>query len=293
MDLLTAKPKLTGNVQEDIKSLTNHIFQLEEQLRYQLRNLDVTNFNDLGLARYENGRLQVYSEVVEIQTEKLSAEVKNITDGLSSKIEQTDEEISAIVQSVGADGKVTAASIVAAINAQGESAVKIKADKVDITGIVTVSSLATPGKTVINADNILTGTVKGVSFIAKGDFDVSGGTSNSFVVQNGMGYSVGKIGYTFVGGEGVHSDKLYLKTEEFYYNEQGLYVQPAVKIFGIGGVSLEAGISAYTGEAGPVYIASQGSYVTLRGNTVNIYDSAGAVWEFKNGGLFKNGTQVL
>lgn len=77
MDLMTATPKLTGDVQKDIKNLTDHIFQLEEYLRYQLRNLDVTNFNDLGLARYENGRLQVYAKAVEVHTKDLEVRLEN------------------------------------------------------------------------------------------------------------------------------------------------------------------------------------------------------------------------
>lgn len=103
MDLMTATPKLTGDVQKDIKNLSNHVFQLEEHLRYQLRNLDVTNFNDLGLARYENGRMQVYAEAVEVHTkdllvkiEETKNEVSSLEKDLKSETEKISKEITTI-----------------------------------------------------------------------------------------------------------------------------------------------------------------------------------------------------
>lgn len=51
-------------------------------------------------------------------------------------------------------GKVTAASIVAAVNDSGSS-VKIDADHVDISGFVTFTDLTTPGKTSISGNTIM------------------------------------------------------------------------------------------------------------------------------------------
>lgn len=210
MDLQITAAKLTGDVERDVKSLSNHVFQLEEQLRYQLRNLDVTNFNDLGLARYENGRLQIYTEQINVQAEKLRVELGKETDDLHAEIEATAEElstkisgvderysslkqtvdgiqstvsgnetelgnlksqitqtnskISAVVSEVDdSSGNVTAASIVAAINSAG-SAVKISADNITLTGVVTVADLAGNGTVEINAGNIAAGgTISGVA----------------------------------------------------------------------------------------------------------------------------------
>lgn len=245
MDLQITAAKLTGDVERDVKSLSNHVFQLEEQLRYQLRNLDVTNFNDLGLARYENGRLQIYTEQLNIQTDKLRVEFGKETDDLYAEIEatakglnakitgleghyttlqatadglntrvgnvegsysslnqtvngiqstvgshtntlnshtssinsqsssisnlqsqitQTNSKISAVVSAVDdSSGNVTAASIVAAINSAGSS-VKISADHITLTGVVTVADLAGNGTVEINAGNIAAGgTISGVA----------------------------------------------------------------------------------------------------------------------------------
>ena len=231
MDLEVMATKLSGDPEQDIKTLSNHVFQLEENLRYMLRNLDVTNFNDLGLARYENGRLQVYVQEVALQTEKLRVEFGKETDdiyaaisatakeleakieangdytslkatvnglqttvssqaktisnhansinshassisSLQSQITQTSDKISAVVSAVDdSSGKVTAASIVAAINqTSGSSMVKIEADHIEMTGtttFVSASDLSTAGRTVINAGNIQTGTIS-ANFISGG-----------------------------------------------------------------------------------------------------------------------------
>ena len=224
LELEVTAAKLTGDPARDIKSLSNHVFMLEEKLRYTLRNLDVTNFNDLGLVRYENGRLQIYTEAVEIQTEKLRVEIGKETDeihalisatadellaeiedvegnyttlkatvngiqstvsshttsiknqaatntSLQSQITQTANKISAVVSAVDdSSGNVTAASIVAAINGAA-STVKISADHITLTGVVTVQDLAGNGTVEINAGNIMAGgTISGVGLESTGDY---------------------------------------------------------------------------------------------------------------------------
>lgn len=215
MDLKTTMGGMTGDASQDIKTLSNYVFQLTEELRYLLNNLDVTNFNDLGLMRYENGRLQIYAEQIEIKAEELTAkfsdtldekmtEINASVDGvkvtveaqgeelgelgkkvtelnvtvdgvkstvtqqgttigtMQSTVTQTSKQVSAIVQGVGSNGTVTAASIVAAINRAGSS-VKIAADHISLTGVVTVQDLKGEGTVEINAGNIAAGgTISGV-----------------------------------------------------------------------------------------------------------------------------------
>ena len=206
MDLQAFVGKLTGNPEKDIKQLANFVFMQNEEIRYLLQNLDVTNFNDLGLARYENGRMQLYAEQVEIRAKALQAVLEEEIDGLGQKvteikataeglqttvkghtstinshtnsisslntkttslqsqITQTADKISAVVSAVDdTSGNVTAASIVAAINAAG-STVQISADHVQLKGIVTVEDLAGEGTVEINAGNIVAGgTISGVA----------------------------------------------------------------------------------------------------------------------------------
>lgn len=62
--------------------------------------------------------------------------------GLYSKINQNANSISLIVSNVGANGTVTAASIVAAVNSAGSSVI-IDADHIDLNGIVTAQQFET------------------------------------------------------------------------------------------------------------------------------------------------------
>ena len=271
LELEVTAAKLAGDPERDIKSLSNHVFMLEEKLRYTLRNLDVTNFNDLGLARYENGRLQVYTKAVEIQTEKLRVEFGKETDeihallsatadelmaeiedvegnyttlkatvngiqstvsshttsigSLQSQITQTSNKISAVVSAVDdSSGNVTAASIVAAINAAGSS-VRISADHVELVGdYVTISDLAGNGTVEINAGNISAGgTISGVAL------ETRKGSLTSISID---GQSIDFAGWGFLGldndgGLGLVADygKLDLSGRSvFIYSNSGVFV---------------------------------------------------------------------
>ena len=260
MDLRATMGTMTGNPAEDIKTLYNYVFQLTEEFRYLMSNLDVTNFNDLGLARYENGRLQVYSGVVEVRANKIESVVEALGNDLGefelwteSQFIQTENSISAVVN---ANGNITPASIVAAIN-EAKSTVKIAADHVDISGLVTIADLKGNGTTVINGSNITTGEIRAVNFIAKGDI-------NSFIVHDENDAAIGSIGYSVVEDEEEYKDKLWLTTNR--YRKNGMYYYPAIKLEAAGGVSIESG-----------------------GNGVFIYDGSGVEWMFKGGRLYKDG----
>lgn len=87
MELTTRMGNLSGDPQKDLKTLHSFVFQMNEEMRYLLHNLDVTNFNDLGLARYENGRLQIYSEKLEIKAQELTAEFEASDEQLKTTLE--------------------------------------------------------------------------------------------------------------------------------------------------------------------------------------------------------------
>lgn len=77
---------------------------------------------------------------------------------MSSSVTQTANSISSIVQAVGSNGTVTAASIVQAVNNAGSS-VKISADHITLSGDVVMKSNLTDGSTQISGSNITTGTI--------------------------------------------------------------------------------------------------------------------------------------
>ena len=86
MDLKLNMPGLSGDVEKDLKNLNSYVFQLTEELRYLLNNLDVTNFNDLGLMRYENGRLQIYTDKLQAAVNEIEFNIGNEKNGLSAQI---------------------------------------------------------------------------------------------------------------------------------------------------------------------------------------------------------------
>lgn len=191
MELRLDIPGVSGDTEKDIKNLNNYVFQLTEQLRYLLNNLDVTNFNDLGLMRYENGRLQIYSDKLTaavhemewklndpetgmgamivasaqalrvefsetyLKTDEFQSKFDLSAKGLklenyltkeeagetyvaSSTFDVTEGRVSGIVENIGEDGTVTAASIAAKLQGE-ETLIQMIASKVDVSGFVSTS----------------------------------------------------------------------------------------------------------------------------------------------------------
>ena len=211
----------------------------------------------------------------------------NTANSFSSRITQTENQISAVVTSTGA---VNAAAIVAAINDSG-SEVYIQADKVGIGGLVTFSDLENNySSTVINGANIRTGEIELVSLAARGDMYSNIDSMTGLLIKNYPGRIIGRAGYGNAANSGVETywenqDQFYLATYE--YQAGTVWMKPTIKIKGAGGVSIETDLNS------PIYI-SAGSYITLdAAEKVIIRDNLGAEWEFVDGGLYKNGTKVL
>ena len=243
MELTTRLNGLTGNAEKDLKTLHNYVLAQSEELRYLLHNLDVTNFNDLGLARYENGRLQIYSEQVKIATNKLQIEIEDEINGLGewvteieatanglqttvkghtssinslntkttnlqSQITQNSNSISLVVSG----DSVNAASIVTAIN-NSASTVKISADHVNISGFVTVEDLKGEGKTEINGSNITSGTISGVTLESVGS-----NRWKTITIDNGViDFYSGSISDLDYGTLGIYAGNLVFEATNFTF----------------------------------------------------------------------------
>lgn len=126
------------------------------------------------------------ASVAEVQTEQ----GENI-----AAIAQTANELGAEV-AITAENVSNGAYIVARVN-EDASGIKIKADKVEIEGVVTFSDLEEKGKTVINGANIKTGVISGGGAnsgkwnLETGEF--SAGNDNLVVDKNGNVIVKGKI----------------------------------------------------------------------------------------------------
>lgn len=117
------------------------------------------------IAKIENGESSSFAEINARVTElessiTLISEWQNETDkniaAISVKTNNNGAFITQLVESVGADGTVNAASIALAISGE-ESLIQMIADKVKIEGMaefVTKDDLSTSGRTTINGNNI-------------------------------------------------------------------------------------------------------------------------------------------
>lgn len=119
-------------------------------------------------------QLKGKTNVLTRTVEETKSEIRDIEEGLTSAITQTAGSITAeVTRATTAEGslssritlnensistKVSKNSVISEINQTAE-AIKISADKINLNGYVTVSSLQTSGQTIINGDNIQTGSI--------------------------------------------------------------------------------------------------------------------------------------
>lgn len=130
---------------------------------------------------------KTYSTKEELATAK--SEIKQTTDSITSTVSKK----------IGND------EVISKINQSAET-VSISANKVDLSGYVTVSNLQTAGKTTINGSNITTGTIDAskatitninADNIKSGTItgrSISGGTITGTKITNGNNFSVDKDG---------------------------------------------------------------------------------------------------
>lgn len=116
-------------------------------------------------------------------------EMKDFADDTISQLQLTSQELAL---------KVGTGDIISAINVSPET-VKINTSKLDITGIVTVTDLATAGATTINGANLITGTVQadtvkaGVSLSAPFIYGASASFTDTISLNVDCGSTVSMI----------------------------------------------------------------------------------------------------
>ena len=180
----------------------------------------------------------------------------------------------------------------------GVGSTEISSPEIVFEGMVTFNDLKGEGKpTVITGDNITTGTISAVNFVAMGD---SNSTTSQFIVHEADQFDVdiGGIRYALEMEDddrlGYYADKLYLYTQTFS-GVQGTFY-PSIKLDSVGRISIQADDATH----GMVYISGGGAGVTIRcsgaqvdDSAVRIQDNYNTIWSFKDGALYKDGRAVL
>ena len=301
----TSFPQLTEEQSTDEKFgvITNYLYMLLEQLRYSMANLGRENFNDAEFDSIAN----IITEPVYVQLEGVEGEVASlqltaqsltsrITDaeGNISTLQQTSNSLMARVQD--AEGNIsslqlTAQSLTTRItNAEGEvssltvsngeysstirllmNGIVMSSRTIQFTGMVTFADLEGSGTTVINGDNIQTGTISAIDIYG---CIIEGSVFRSVLDYNGD-YG-GEIEFYYLStrylaggirlddqGAGTQYENRY---RMFVYTESVAGVAFAMKLQAAGGISIEAGENVYI-EAS-TRLTMDGNIVTISGSTV-------------------------
>lgn len=123
------------------------------------------NFSSSGVRKYSekvNGvqnsiiQLKGKTNILERNVEETRSEIKDVESGLSSRIEQTVKSVS---MSVSNDRTGKTAEVKLLVTDEGGTQYEVKADKIDLTGLVSFTNLETGGQTIINGNNIITGKI--------------------------------------------------------------------------------------------------------------------------------------
>lgn len=226
--------------------------------------------------------------------EGLNTRVTN-AEGSITSLTQTAESLSTTVKGIGDDvTKLTQTvnSISLEVSNEEESStiklyrngVEVSSQNIQFTGMVSFSDLSGDGTTEINGNNITTGEIRAINFVARGEEGQD--IHNVFSVENSYGDTIGEIGYQWVDADKANGDKLWLRTLECY--RYGGKYYPSIKIESIGRISIESN-NAYSAL---VYLRSA-RQMTLDAEQINIYDDVGTEWTFIGGSLLKNGDAVL
>lgn len=157
-------PHLTEKQSTDEKFtvVTDYLYMLLEQLRYTLANLGEGNFNETELQNIGN----VITQPVYVQLQGLEGQMASLSvtaEGLVSRVEDAEGKVTAIAQTV--DGL----TLVAADGGNSSSIILtsggtvISSATITLSGMVTFTSLHTSGQSVINGDNIKTGTISAIN----------------------------------------------------------------------------------------------------------------------------------
>lgn len=177
----------------------------------------------------------------------------------------------------------------------GVGSTEISSPEIVFEGMVTFADLMGEGKpTVITGDNITTGTISAVNFVAIGNSKLHTTNSQFLIRDEYTDMDIGGIRYDFVNLDKSFADKIYLYTNEFTY--EGTLYYPSVKIESVGRISIQADDATH----GMVYISGGGAGVTIHctgsqvdDSAVRIQDNYNTIWTFKDGALYKDGRAVL
>jgi hypothetical protein len=270
-----------------------------------------------GAIIYATDNVNMIGSRLNVTAGKIDQEIidrSNADTTLQSNITQEANRISLIVQNVGADGTVTAASIVSAVN-DGGSSVVISADHVDLQAYVTATYLDTR---MLNADALFSntgyiGTIRASGMHAGGNIVADGsvigagvyfGTSAPYTnVANaisGIGtYSASggqiTIPTTRLNGTAGPNINFNIADTQFYKDGVAAAILEGESHFTLASVTLQGTPHTVTPISGGGWYCHAGSTYTVQGSLIKIalYDADGVRYNTNGVNVYKEGTSTV
>ena len=308
----TMVPNFKGNetTEEKVDQIQNYLYMLVEQLRYSMANIGEENFNETEFDNIVNLITEpVYfqmtnedgavNQMLHIAEDRLISQISGVSKDLEalgetvSKIQQTSNNITLEVSNGSTSSSIKLY----------KDGVEIDSDNITFSGYATFEGLAGSGKTIINGDNIRTGTIRGIAYRASTEdacFVVTTEdlfTSDGSLIQEGK--IIGGIRYAEDGFD-AFKDKVYLYTAPRSDSFQTFY--PSVKIESVGRISIEAPNDSSAIGGGGVFIQGGSKddygivhpgYITLESTGKISINQDSTYWEFANGTLYRNGVAMF
>ncbi len=255
-------PDTEGNAstEEKLKSITNYLYMLLEQLRYTLSNLGKDNFNESEL-----------ESIAKIITDPVLVKLSDTEKGFESKLSVTADGIRSEISDV--NGRVTTvkatvdgiSSTVSDIDT-GQATINQRVDTISSTVNNIWGEFATVrqtvdglelitqnGTTYINGNKIKTGEISGINFNC--NFNNYGG-ENGAVYFCLNGNPVAQIGIDS-NGDGTEVSSQY----RIFFTSFSPYIP--IKLVSSGDMSIEAG--------GKIYIAGGRGSVQINAGNIKLY----------------------
>ena len=269
---------------EKIDAIMNYLYMLLEQLRYSMEN-----FNDTEIENFANLITKpIYVQLKDSEDNFLWLSAQ--TDSLQTRIENAEGDILQVTATAGAlnteisalDGRVatlseTVDSIrLSVTNGESSSTIQLFADgalissqRISFSGMVTITDLETSGRTVINGNNIKTGTISAISIDA---CDITGSTITGSVfhakLYNGEDISQGEIQFNFIQNEkeltagGIRLEDTGEESTE-YENSRRLYIYTdydfSLKLFSNDNMSIETNSRMYLSSRASMSLTADGN----------------------------------
>ena len=165
-------------------------------------------------------------EDMETKVETLSSTVTQTTNSFTAKITQNEKDIASLKLTdsqfdVTIKNKADSSNIISKINASTEG-ITINSNKINISGLVTISNLSTSGKTTINGSNITTGTIDASKATIKNinASNITTGTLSGNYISGGTikGVTLQTYANNSSAGVRIYSESMYLNGTKLLYH---------------------------------------------------------------------------